>query len=173
MSKLTLRFSLPFGGGVGLAFFLHFLVTKYAFAQVTGGEAVGIPALLAGFLVVFIIILVAFYIFSCFCIQKIAKKLDIANDWLAWVPLANLWLWVKVADKPDWWAIFLIVPLFTDALPKQLDFIDSIFSLAGFIVSVILLFEVPVRLHKPPYLALWNLLPLIGSIIYMYALAFG
>lgn len=167
------RFSIPFGGGVGLAFFLHFLLTQYAFAQVTGGGAVGILALLGGFLLVFIIILVAFYIFFSLCLQKIAKKLNIENDWLAWVPLANLWLWVKVAGNPDWWSIFLIAPLFTGVLPKQLAFLGFILGLASLIVTIILLVEVPLRLHKSPYLALWNLLPLIGNIIYMSILAFG
>jgi len=45
------------------------------------------------------------YIFTSFCLMKIADKLEIPNSWLSWVPIAQIWVMVRAAGKPGWWLI--------------------------------------------------------------------
>lgn len=57
------------------------------------------------------IVLIIISLYLSFCHHLIAKKLDVPMPWLAWVPLANFWIMVKSAGKPDWWTVLLLVPL--------------------------------------------------------------
>jgi len=52
-----------------------------------------------------------FYIYFAVCLQKIAKKTNTAPAWLAWIPIANTFLMLKIAQKPWWWFFLLFVPV--------------------------------------------------------------
>jgi|GEM_PF-1574173 hypothetical protein len=54
-------------------------------------------ALLGGFIVVLLIIVVIMYILTALGMQAMAKKLNIENSWLAWIPVANAYLMGKIA----------------------------------------------------------------------------
>lgn len=68
-------------------------------------------ALIAGFLGVFIIIGLALYAFTAFCMMKIAERTNTENGWWAWIPILNLVLLCNIARKPIWWFLLLFVPL--------------------------------------------------------------
>lgn len=51
------------------------------------------------------------YLWLAFCLQTIAQKTNTPNEWLAWIPVANIYLLCKVADKSGWWTIGFFVPL--------------------------------------------------------------
>jgi len=52
----------------------------------------------------------AFYLFIAFMLFLIARKTNTAMAWLAFIPIANLWLMVHIAGKPVWWLAAIIVP---------------------------------------------------------------
>lgn len=54
---------------------------------------------------------IAIYIYSSICLYFIAKKTDVPNPWLAFIPLANLWVMVTAAGKDWWWILLMLVPL--------------------------------------------------------------
>ena len=58
---------------------------------------------------------IAFWTFAVlyfsWCLQIIARKTSVANDWLAWIPVVNLFYMVRMADRPYWWALLLFVPV--------------------------------------------------------------
>jgi len=49
-----------------------------------------------------LILLIAIYAYSAFCIQTISNKTGTENSWFAWVPILNIYLLLKVAQKPGW-----------------------------------------------------------------------
>lgn len=57
-----------------------------------------------------ILIVIALYIYSAYCLVEIARKTNTPNEWMAWIPFLNLALMVKIARLPLWWIIGLIVP---------------------------------------------------------------
>ena len=71
----------------------------------------GLYALIAGFAMIFLIIGIAFYLFICFCLFRIAKKLNVPSPWIAFIPIVQVWTWVTCAGKPAWWIILLLVPI--------------------------------------------------------------
>ena len=51
------------------------------------------------------------YIWIALCVQMIARKIDTPDEWLAWIPIANLYLLCKMAGRSGWWTIGFFVPL--------------------------------------------------------------
>lgn len=52
-----------------------------------------------------------FYIFFAYCIYVIAKKLGAESAWLAFVPVFNFVLILRIAGMSGWWILGLLVPL--------------------------------------------------------------
>ncbi len=65
------------------------------------------PLLFVALLVVGLVV----YAFFCFCLLKIAEKAHAEPGWWAWVPILQVLLLLKVADKPLWWIILFFVPI--------------------------------------------------------------
>lgn len=85
------------------------LLPSAAFAQdnnnaLTAGLGMGIIfiALLFG---------LAGYVYVSLALQTIATKTNTANAWLAWIPIANIFLMLSIAKKPMWWFLLFLVPL--------------------------------------------------------------
>ncbi len=69
------------------------------------------PALAGGVLTAFLMIGAAVYIYMALALQTIARKTNTKNDWLAWIPIANIILLLEIARKPLWWLLLLVIPL--------------------------------------------------------------
>ena len=94
------------------------------------------------------------YVFTSFCLMKIADKLDILNSWLSWVPIAQIWVMVRAAGKPSWWLILFFIPL------------------VNFVISLIVLFSIPTSLNKSSLYGLLLFVPILGVFLYFGLLAF-
>ncbi|MEI7997879.1 MAG: hypothetical protein WCH62_00010 [Candidatus Omnitrophota bacterium] len=64
------------------------------------------PFLGAGIVVIFLIV-AFFYVLMCMPLYLLARKTNTSPVWLAWIPLANLYLFTKVAQKPGWWILVI------------------------------------------------------------------
>src|SRR3984893_9770999 len=69
------------------------------------------PALAGGVLTAFLVIGAAVYVYMALALQTIARKTNTKNDWLAWIPIANMVLLLEIARKPLWWLLLLVIPL--------------------------------------------------------------
>lgn len=79
-----------------------------AIAQVTVNYSVssGFPAWL---LVVFILLGLASYVFTAFCLMRMADKLGVENGWFAFIPFLNLWLLTEMGDRESSWFIIMLI----------------------------------------------------------------
>lgn len=94
------------------------------------------------------------YVFTSFCMMKIADKLSIPNSWLAWIPIAQTWVTVRAAGKPGWWLILLFIPL------------------VNIVIGLIILFAMPTNLGKSSLYGLLPFIPILGIFLYFGLLAF-
>lgn len=115
-------------------------------------------AFIAAFLVVGIIM----YVISAFALMKIAQKTNTENAWLAWIPIANIFLMVFMAKKEWWWALIIL-------LAGIVPIIGSIVSIGVLIYVWWLICE---KLNKPGVLSLLLLIPVVNLIFFLY-LAFS
>ncbi len=54
-----------------------------------------------------VIIGLAIYVYFALALMTIAKKTNTPNGWLAWIPIANLYLMTQIGKVP-WWTILVI-----------------------------------------------------------------
>ena len=50
---------------------------------------------------------IVLYAYSSWALMTIANKTNTPNAWLAWIPIANLYLMTQIAQVP-WWTFLLI-----------------------------------------------------------------
>lgn len=114
----------------------------------------GFMALLAGMMLTALIIGIALYVYMAVALMTIARKTKTENAWLAWIPIANLYLMTQVARVP-WWTMLVI-------LVAWVPFIGSLAVLGVMIWWWWLIAE---RRGKQGALALLMLIPVIGAFI--------
>ena len=112
------------------------------------------PALMAGMGMVVLIVLAVLYIYSSLCLYLIAKKLNVEAAWTAWVPLLQVWAFLRSAGKSLAWILLLLVPL------------------VNAIVGVYLWICITENLGKNKWLGLLMLLPVV-NLIFLGMLAFS
>jgi tetratricopeptide (TPR) repeat protein len=95
-----------------------------------GGIDLGIPgvppipmnpdmlmAMAAGTGLIGLIISVISYLFPAIMLFLIARKTNTNLSWLAFIPIANLILALRVAGKPIWWLLLFLLPVVSVAAP--------------------------------------------------------
>lgn len=87
---------------------------------------------------------IAIYVYMALALMTMAKKMGTPNEWMAWVPIANLVLIVQMAQKETWWVILFFVPI------------------ANIIVQCLCFNEIAKRLGKPEWLGWALLIPCVG-----------
>lgn len=60
--------------------------------------------------IIYLIVLVAVYCFTAYCLQNIAKNTGTPNDIWAWIPILNFYLLVQIVQKDILWFILLLIP---------------------------------------------------------------
>jgi hypothetical protein len=61
-----------------------------------------------GILFIALAIGVAVYLYVAFALMTLAKKMKIERPWLAFIPVANLYLMSRMA-KMHWWPVLLVI----------------------------------------------------------------
>ena len=67
-----------------------------------------LSALFAGFMIFFVLLVVAVYVYLALALVTIAKKLNYPRPWLAWIPFANLSMILQLGGF-HWALVFLIL----------------------------------------------------------------
>ncbi|MCK5410063.1 MAG: hypothetical protein KAJ30_07345 [Candidatus Heimdallarchaeota archaeon] len=70
-----------------------------------------IIGLLAGLIVVIFLVSIALYVYWALVWMTIARKLKYKNPWLAWIPVAQIFL-IPILAKKHWtWGFMFLVPI--------------------------------------------------------------
>jgi hypothetical protein len=56
------------------------------------------------------IFVIAIYLYMAYALYTIAKKTNTMYPWMAWIPILNYWLMVKIARKGVGWFILMLIP---------------------------------------------------------------
>ena len=104
--------------------------------------------------IVFLLIAVVGYLLVTVPIYKMAERLNQENPWLAFVPIANLYLICMMAGKEWWWLLLLFIPLI------------------NIVIVAILWMGIAGNLGHPSWLGLLMFIPLVNLAL-LYYFAFG
>ncbi len=114
-----------------------------------------LAAIIMAFLGVIIIACLIFYIYSAVCLQAIARKTDTQNGWMAWIPIANLFLACKIGNVRYVWLLLLLTG-FVPILGAFLAPICDLF-LFGFIW-----FRIALARGKEGWIGVITIIPVVG-----------
>ena len=115
---------------------------------------VPVVGLIVVFMIFFVILMIAVYIYISLALMKIAQKTKTPNSWLAWVPGANIYLIIKIAGLPGWYAFGILLGL--------IPFIGWLIVLAG---SIYVWWKIAERLNRPGWWAFLLLIPIVNFVI--------
>ncbi len=123
------------------------MVMKMQVDQVPAGVSAGM-----------IIFWVVFYLFFAYCIARLAKKFGMpigkAFVW-AVIPIANVFLLLKLAAKPYWWFVLLLIPI------------------VNIVITVLIWMSICERMSKPGWWGIMIGLVPFANIVFFLMLVFG
>jgi len=128
--------------------------------QMPPEAAVGLMAVMGGFFVFFVILGIAVYVYYALCLMKIAQKTKTDNAWFAWIPILNFILMIKVAKRPLWWALSLLLAFIPFA------------NLLLIVVMVIIWMDIAKAVNKPNWWGILIIVPIANLVVPGY-LAFS
>lgn len=109
----------------------------------TEAQGLGVLLALGGFLALFLLLGLVFYILFALGLYTMAKRRDLPNPWLAWIPVAQLYTMGEVigpvklenftADKPG---LYLLVAILGLTVLSGIPVLGPIFTLASAVVSI-------------------------------------
>jgi hypothetical protein len=139
----------------GIADAMPLFLAQYSSSS-SGEEA----AAAAGINIFTLLFYVAVYVFTSFCGMKILEKLNYANPWLAWVPIASAYAYLEAGEQenPLMWTIFTVIPCL------------NIVALIKIIPAWI---SICTQLDKSPWLLLTIFIPCLGPFVLFGYLAFA
>ena len=126
-------------------------------------------------LMVTIALSIGLYVFVSLSYMTIAKKTKTKDPWLAWIPIANLYLIAKIAKMSAWPLLLLLSFLF---IPVMIIFPEPILILTVFailFISIIILtvftfiwhYKIYERREKPGWWIFLSLIPYAGGILHL------
>lgn len=122
------------------------LLPAGAMAQRDGQAAAGI-ALLGAFFMIYLVFILAIYVYTALALMTIAQKTNTENGWLAWIPIANVVLMCNIAGKPIWWIILCFIPL------------------VNIVIFIMLWMGIAEARNKPSWWGVLLIVPLVGLVV--------
>lgn len=96
--------------GLSVTLIAGLMSASVALAQ--SSDDAGPAAAVAGVMLLFVVVVgLACYIYMSLALQTIATKTGTSDGWLAWIPIANVFLMLMIAKKPLWWFLLFLIPL--------------------------------------------------------------
>ncbi len=119
-----------------------------------------LPVLGIGMMSFILFFILLLYFLFCFPLYKIAIKLNEGPAWLAWIPLVQFYLICKMAKRP-YWVLFSYVLVY-------IPFINIIFLIISFGVTLYLWIGVTQACGKPAWLGILTIVPIVNIIFIWY-----
>jgi len=87
------------------------------------------------------------YVYTALALMTIATKTNTPNAWLAWIPIANIFLMFNIAGKPAWWFILILIPL------------------VNIVIAIIVWMAIAEARHKPNWWGILMIVPVINIFV--------
>jgi hypothetical protein len=133
-----------------------------AIEEVAVGSVLGALTALSVVALVFVLIFaLALYVYTAYTLMKIGQRRKVKYAWLAWIPIGNLYVLVKAADKHGAWTLFYLLGI--------IPVVGQILIAA---LTVFLFYRVAEKLKFNPLFSLLVLVP-IGNLVLLGLLAWS
>jgi hypothetical protein len=104
--------------------------------------------------VVYVLVLIGVYVYFALALMTIANKTKTKNAWLAWIPIANIYLMTQIAKLKGWWTLAIL-----------LSVIPIVGGLAFLGISIWWWWLIAERRKKPGWWGILMAIPIVNLII--------
>jgi hypothetical protein len=130
------------------------------------GLAAALGGFIAGAIVVWLLLLIAVYVFMGLVNYKLFRKANVNHPWLAWIPIGHLWPLFDTVKIRRIHILWMIVPPILAMLAMAgnsgvLAFLAVLLDLVPAVLGIIIV----IRLYKAFGISLWWLLLYVGILI--------
>jgi hypothetical protein len=132
------------------------------------GSSAGLLAAYAGIFVFGLIVFVAIYVLSAIFLKKIFEKAGVANPNVAWIPVYNYLLFIKLGDVNPF---LYLIAIGASVLLGSIPVIGQIVGLASLAIFVAASYRINLKLQKDP--VPFTIFAALLSIIWLGVIAFG
>jgi len=112
------------------------------------------PAALAKMGLAISLLGLALYIYFAVALMTIAKKTKTPNGWLAFIPIANVYLMTQIAGLPAWYTLAILLPI-----------IPIVGPIAMMVAMVYFWWKIAEAIKKPGWWGLLILVPIANLVI--------
>lgn len=131
------------------------------------GFVFSILAFSSGLFIFLLLVSIAFYILYSLGLYKLAKNRNFENPWLAWIPIANLYVLAKLVESLK--IGDLEIPMLEIVLPvgALVSYLLNPVPIIGFIVSILYIILVILvlfklyKIYRPDSAVLWIIISII------------
>jgi len=120
-----------------------------------GGLAAGAAGLAAGAAIVFFLIMIALYVYGAWALMTIARKTKTEYPWLAWIPLANLYLMTQIAGV-QWWTFLIVIVAWL---------IPVVGGLIGLIIMLWWWWKIAEARNRPGWWGILMIVPILNLVL--------
>lgn len=114
----------------------------------------GVLAMAGAYLAFIGVAILALYIYFAIALMAIAKKTKTENGWLAFIPIANIYLMTKMAKVSPWLTLIVIAGI-----------IPVIGSIVMTVLFVYLFWKIAEAIGKPGWWGILMILPIVNLVI--------
>ena len=114
----------------------------------------GLFALAGLMLLVLGIVFLAIYLYMAIALMTIGNKTKTKNSWLAFIPIANIYLMTQIAKVSGWWTLLILAA-----------WIPIVGSLALAALAIYLWWLIAERRGRPGWWGILMIIPIINFII--------
>ena len=116
------------------------------------GSALG--GMIAAFAIFFMFVFLAVYIYCAIALMYIARKTHTQNSWLAFIPIANVYLMTQMAGLPGWWTLAVLLPL-----------VPFVGGLAMTVAMVYIWWKIAEKIHRPGWWSILLVIPIVNLVM--------
>jgi hypothetical protein len=112
------------------------------------------PDISGGLLAVIILVALAAYIYFALALMTIAKRTNTPNAWLAWIPIANIYLLTQIGKQNGWWTAGLLAGV-----------IPFLGGLAVLALMIFLWWKAAEQIKRPGWWGILMAIPLVNLVV--------
>jgi len=86
-------------------------------------------------------------VYSALALSTIATKTNTPNGWMAWIPIANIYLMLVIGKQPGWWLILCLIPI------------------VNIVIGIIVWMAIAEARNKPSWVGLLLIIPFVNIVI--------
>lgn len=108
------------------------------------------------------------YVYLALCLMFIAQKTNTKYPWLAWIPIANIFLMAMIAKKPWWWALIIVLAygIAASLMSGDVSWLAWLFDIVAIVFMILIWIPICQARNRPGWWVVLLFIPIVNLVIW-------